>query len=80
MSEEFMMNTLKKQAIYSNDHGNLFPYHESLPGQRPLFAGDDLLNTSAEESAENLNGELFNTGKDLPGAKETLQAILWDVK
>jgi hypothetical protein len=80
MPEEFMMNTLKKQAIYSNDRENLFPFHKSLPGQRPLFTEDDQLNTFAEKSAENLNGELFNTGKDLPGAKETLQAILWDVK
>jgi hypothetical protein len=80
MPEEFMMNTLINQAIHSNDRENLSPHHESLPGQRPLFTEDDQLNTFAEKSAENLNGELFNTGKDLPGAKETLQAILWDVK
>jgi hypothetical protein len=71
---------MKKQAIHSNDRKILLPFHKSLPGQRPLFTEDDQLNTFAEKSAENLNGELFNTGKDLPGAKETLQAILWDVK
>jgi hypothetical protein len=79
MSEEFMMNTLKKQAINSNGRENLFPYHESLPGQQPLFAEGDLQNTPSEEPATNLHGELFYTGRDLPGAKETLQAILWDI-
>jgi hypothetical protein len=29
MPEEFMMNTLKKQAIYSNDRENLLPFHKS---------------------------------------------------
>jgi hypothetical protein len=80
MSEEFMMNTLINQAIHSNDRENLSPHHESLPGQRSLFAEDDQQHTSTEESAVNLYGELFYTGKDLPGAKESLQAILWDVK
>ncbi len=73
------MNVLEKQADYSNDRENLFPYHESLPGQRPRFPEDDLKNSPSEESAENLHGELFYTGRDLPGAKERLQAILWDV-
>jgi hypothetical protein len=80
MPEEFMMNTLKKQAIYSNDRENLFPFHKSLPGQRPLFTEDDQLNISSNEPTANLPGELFNTGRDLSGAKESLQAILWDIE
>ncbi len=73
-----MDNTLKRQAICSNDTEKLFPCHEYLPGQRTLFVEDDLRNASLEELAAN-HGELFYTGRDLPGAKETLQAILWDV-
>ena len=79
MSEEVKVNTLKKQAICSNDSKKRFPYHESLPGQRSLFAEDDQRNISSEESAANLDRELFYTGRDLPGAKEILQTILWDI-
>ena len=74
------MNDLKKQATYSNGRENRLPCHKSLPGQRLLFTDDDLLNGASEELAENQHRELFYTGRDLPGAKETLQAILWDIK
>ncbi|TWU28621.1 hypothetical protein [Bythopirellula polymerisocia] len=43
-----------------------------LPGQRSLFP-EDL------EFEIDSGTELFYTGKDLPGAKETSQVILWDV-
>ena len=73
------MNTLKKQPICSNDSEKLSLCHKFLPGQRSLFAEDGLLNMASEEPAANQHGELFYTGRDLPGAKETLQAIMWDV-
>ena len=73
------MNALKKQPIYSNDSAKLSPHYAFLPGQRTLFAENDLLNKAPEESVANQHGELFYTGRDLPGVKETLQAIMWDV-
>ena len=53
--------------------------YESLPGQKQLFPeceGDLTTDTSNEMT---LRHELFETGKDLPGAEETDQSILWDV-
>ena len=52
----------------------------SLPGQLPLFGdeGGPVQILTAEEIA-NGQAELFYTGKDLPGAVETDQVILWDV-
>ena len=53
--------------------------YESLPGQKQLFSeragnlnSDALVSTTA-------GCELFDTGKDLPGAAERDQAILWDL-
>ena len=46
------------------------PSPKYLPGQRSLFEA---------EAAVEPRGELFYTGKDLPGAGETNQVILWDV-
>ena len=68
-SEEFTMNALKKQPICSKDSAMLSPQYEYLPGQQQLFAEDDLLNMASEESAANQHGELFYTGRDLPGAR-----------
>ena len=73
------MNALKKHPICSSDREKPSPRYEFLPGQQQLFAEDDLLNVASEESAANQHGELFYTGRDLPGAKETIQAILWDM-
>jgi hypothetical protein len=55
------------------------PRYESLPGQKQLFSeracdlnSDALVGTTPGR-------ELFDTGKDLPGAAERDQAILWDL-
>lgn len=52
--------------------------HVPLPGQRNLF---DVDNAGNEEMFGPVGDpELFETGRDLPGASEGSQAILWDVK
>jgi hypothetical protein len=79
MHEEFKMNALKKQPAYSNDSEKLPHHYDSLPGQQQLFLENEQQNLPSIESAPKSNDELFYTGKDLPGTKETLQAILWDV-
>ena len=56
-------------------------YH-SLPGQQMLF-DQQLCSSLRDEELEAITkkrSELFYTGKDLPGATETSQAILWDVQ
>lgn len=57
------------------------PTLESLPGQRPLFREELPVPILQEEAADaaRRRRELFYTGKDLPGARETAQVILWDV-
>jgi hypothetical protein len=55
------------------------PRYESLPGQKQLF-----WERAGELNSDVLVGttpgrELFETGKDLPGAAERDQAILWDL-
>lgn len=55
------------------------PPYESLPGQKQLFSereGD--LNSDTLVCTKPCR-ELFDTGKDLPGAEERDQAILWDL-
>jgi len=57
------------------------PMPKYLPGQRSLFAEEpafEVVSTKAESLA-GPSGELFYTGKDLPGKHETDQVILWDV-
>ena len=53
--------------------------YESLPGQKQLFSereGD--LNSDTLVCVRSCR-ELFDTGKDLPGAEERDQALLWDL-
>lgn len=53
--------------------------YDSLPGQRELFAEWEH-NASAQDPSYSCGRcELFDTGKDLPGAAERDQAIFWDV-
>ncbi len=56
--------------------------YKSLPGQQLLFAEDvpQSIEPAEEQAIAEQCGELFYTGKDLPGANETLQVILWDVQ
>jgi hypothetical protein len=56
------------------------PQYESLPGQKQLFServGD--LNSATLVGTTPCR-ELFDTGKDLPGAAETDQVLLWDLE
>jgi hypothetical protein len=55
------------------------PKYESLPGQQQLFAERELGHDSAVHYRADSRCELFDTGKDLPGADETAQAIFWDL-
>jgi hypothetical protein len=53
------------------------PTPKYLPGQRFLFSEEptfEIVSAEAEAVAE-----LFCTGRDLPGANETNQVIIWDV-
>ncbi len=57
------------------------PQYASLPGQQSLFT-ESLSAPLAPEDFTSLpkqRSELFYTGKDLPGASETDQVLLWDV-
>jgi hypothetical protein len=53
--------------------------YESLPGQKQLFSERESGPTIAGLFGRAQRRELFETGKDLPGAAETDQSILWDV-
>lgn len=53
--------------------------YESLPGQRELFAEWEYEPSTHDPSCSSGRCELFDTGKDLPGAAERDQAIFWDV-
>lgn len=55
-------------------------WHPSLPGQKQLFSYPENLATHVADVRNESRRELFNTGRDLPGAHETAQAILWDVE
>jgi hypothetical protein len=57
------------------------PTLKSLPAQLSLFhdAGPLALDRAEIERDATERGELFYTGKDLPGANERDQVILWDV-
>jgi hypothetical protein len=46
---------------------------EPLPGQVGLFE-------YRPHAVEHGQGELFDTGRDLPGAEELAQRILWDIE
>ena len=56
--------------------------YEPLSGQRSFL---DAIGTKEEGRVEPspfcgvVRHELFETGRDLPGAKETAQDILWDI-
>ncbi len=57
--------------------------HEPLPGQKNLFDVDSLESfvpqCGNDPSQPVGQSELFDSGRDLPGAGERDQAILWDV-
>jgi len=56
------------------------PQYESLPGQQPLFSEREGDRTTDTRHSTARCHELFETGRDLPGAAETDQSLLWDVK
>ena len=56
--------------------GHILNRHTPLPGQRTLFRMDIQEGTSDPVG----HPELFETGRDLPGASERSQRILWDVE
>ena len=53
--------------------------YESLPGQQQLFSEREGDSNSDTVVCTTPCRELFDTGKDLPGAEERDQAILWDL-
>ena len=53
--------------------------YESLPGQQELFSEWEKDPATHNCSFSTPRCELFETGKDLPGAAERDQAIFWDV-
>ena len=65
----------------SNSEKLLRAQYQSLPGQRPLFSEqeEDCGSTFSGRNHLHWRRELFDTGKDLPGAEERDQAILWDL-
>lgn len=56
------------------------PWHPSLPGQKQLFSPEERAPADDSGVHHGLTHELFRTGRDLPGAHETAQAILWDIE
>ncbi|QEG35110.1 hypothetical protein [Bythopirellula goksoeyrii] len=69
-----MTDSHSRQTQMDNSRvGNRTPKY--LPGQRSLFCVEPVPEVVSAESTP----ELFYTGKDLPGAKEREQVILWDV-
>ena len=55
------------------------PQYESLPGQRQLFSEREGNPTTDTRDRTARCRELFETGRDLPGAAETDQVLIWDV-
>ena len=55
-------------------------WHPSLSGQKQLFLQDERASVDDSGVHHGLIYELFTTGRDLPGAHETAQAILWDIE
>lgn len=53
--------------------------YESLPVQQQLFSEREGDSNSDTLACVTPCRELFDTGKDLPGAEERDQAILWDL-
>lgn len=57
--------------------------HEPLPGQMTLLDVDNSKPSRQGDNEETFDPvgdpELFETGRDLPGASEGSQRILWDV-
>ena len=76
-----MMTKSKIRPVQSGSLSNSISAIESLPGQLPLFHEEAplKLDRAEIEITARQRRELFYTGKDLPGAKETGQVILWDV-
>ena len=75
------MTDSKYQAAQVENWGESAKTLESLPGQLSPFhekAPLELDRAEIEMTARQRR-ELFYTGKDLPGAKEREQVILWDV-
>jgi hypothetical protein len=57
--------------------------HEPLPGQQCLFDLQTLMPIvqapGADKAQPNDQRDLFESGRDLPGASERDQRIIWDV-
>jgi hypothetical protein len=71
------MNTFRQENLNVHSAGldRLPTRYESLPGQMELFGdGDD------EARQTDPFGDLFETGRDLPGARERKQTIIWDLE
>ena len=56
-----------------------WPQYESLPGQQELFSEWENGPSVQNRNCPTQRCELFETGKDLPGAMERDQTIFWDV-
>jgi hypothetical protein len=76
-----MMTKSKIRPVQSGSLSNSISAIESLPGQLSLFheAAPLKMDPAEIEITARQRRELFYTGKDLPGAKEREQVILWDV-
>jgi hypothetical protein len=76
------MSDTTEISAHSIVWGQRRPQYESLPGQQPLFAEHEWSCNSAIGAPflAFARRELFDTGKDLPGADERDQAILWDLE
>ncbi len=62
------------ECIDLSDWDGPLARYEPLPGQRGLF--EVVPSQPAQGPGQ---GELFDTGRDLPGAEEKSQRIIWDV-
>ena len=52
----------------------------SLPGQMSIFdVISDIRDSENVTPTTAMHPELFDTGRDLPGAGETRQRLIWDV-
>ena len=70
------MNTSRYESMSFKPAGweRLPIRYESLPGQMELFSDEDEAACSPVSF-----GDLFDTGRDLPGARERGQKIIWDL-
>ena len=69
------MNTRRTDDINLASWDQLPKPHKPLPGQMHLLNEDD-----EETRVAFAFDELFDTGRDLPGAGEEEQRIIWDVE